>query len=117
MGRDLVLIVDDHAGFRRFARRMLESSGFGVAEVDCGEAAIVAVAEMQPDLVLLDVQLPDLNGFEVAKRLRGEGAAARIVLTSTRCRSDYGPRIARDRFITKSELSGAVLRDIAGARQ
>ena len=112
MGRDLVLIVDDHDGFRRLARRMLESSGFGVADVDSGAAALRAARELQPELVLVDVQLPDIDGFEVAERLRRARSEATIVLTSTRSRDDYGPRLGESRFIAKSELSAAALRGI-----
>src|SRR5262249_9443075 len=62
-----VLIVDDHPSFRLSARRMLEASGFSViGEAEDGHSALEAVQALGPDLVLLDVQLPDLDGFEVA---------------------------------------------------
>jgi len=64
------LIVDDHAGFRRMARALLEADGFGVVgEAGDGETALIEAARLRPGLVLLDVQLPDLDGFEVAVRL------------------------------------------------
>ena len=73
-----VLIVDDHPSFRLSARRMLEADGYAVVgEAEDGAAAIAAVRELDPDLVLLDVQLPDLDGFEVAARLRAAGGALR----------------------------------------
>ena len=84
MEPELVLIVDDHDGFRALARRMLEASGFGVADVASGAEAVRAVVELDPDLVLLDVQLPDIDGIEVAESLDKMGTEAAIVLTSTR---------------------------------
>jgi DNA-binding NarL/FixJ family response regulator len=108
-----VLIVDDHPGFRSFARSLLESEGYTVTgEAEDGRSALAAVAESQPDVVLLDVQLPDMDGFEVARRLRESVDPPPIVLTSTRDAADYGARIrssgARG-FIPKSELSGSAL--------
>ena len=65
-----VLIVDDHPGFRAAARRLLELEGYHVVgEAQDGESAIVAARELRPDFVLLDVQLPDIDGFEVAERM------------------------------------------------
>ena len=105
-----VLIVDDHPGFRASARRMLEASGYAVVgEAANGEAAIAAAGALDPDLVLLDVQLPDLDGFEVASRIAALGKGASIVLTSTRESSDFGEEIAASPvqgFVTKGELSG-----------
>jgi DNA-binding NarL/FixJ family response regulator len=106
-----VLIVDDHARFRRSARRLLELEGYEVVgEAGDGDAAIAAVAELQPDVVLLDVNLPDTTGFDVAGRLRGTGV--RVVLTSDRDASEIAP-FAADAgacgFVPKGELSGARL--------
>lgn len=114
-----VLIVDDHPSFRASARRMLEASGYSVVgEAADGEAAIAAAGELDPDLVLLDVQLPDLDGFEVAARIAAlaDGAPA-IVLTSSRERSDFGEAVAESPargFIAKSELSGETFAELAG---
>jgi two-component system response regulator EvgA len=108
-----VLIVDDHPSFRLSARRMLEADGFAVVgEAEDGAAALDAVRELAPDLVLLDVQLPDIDGFEVAERLRAAGESPAIVLTSTRESSDFGERLAASPtqgFVTKGELTGAAL--------
>jgi DNA-binding NarL/FixJ family response regulator len=113
-----VLIVDDHAGFRASARRMLEAGGYEVVgEAADGEDAIAAVGELGPDLVLLDVQLPDLDGFEVAARLRALGEKAAIVLTSSRDRADFGDAVAESPargFIAKAELSGPALAELIG---
>ncbi|MGI9556328.1 MAG: response regulator [Solirubrobacterales bacterium] len=120
--RDRVLIVDDHAGFRASARRVLEHDGYEiVGEAEDGRAAIEAVASLRPEIVLLDVQLPDLDGFEVARRIAEardtsadtpEPARPSVVLTSTR----RGPEIdslaatcGASGFVPKEELSGATL--------
>lgn len=81
-----VLIVDDHVGFRGFARRLLAALGMDVVgEVGDGLAALAEVARVRPDLVLLDVLLPDLDGFEVARRCAGGASAAgRVDLESYR---------------------------------
>jgi two-component system response regulator EvgA len=113
-----VLIVDDHPSFRASARRMLEASGYVVVgEAEDGAAAIVAARELEPELVLLDVQLPDLDGFELADRLHEDGAGPAIVLTSSRERADFGSAVAESPargFVTKGELSGATLAALAG---
>lgn len=111
-----VLIVDDHPGFRARARALLESEGYAiVGEAADGSSALAQAAALAPDLVLLDVQLPDMNGFAVAERLVASQATVRVVLTSSRDREDYGARIdaspARG-FIAKAELSGPALREL-----
>jgi DNA-binding NarL/FixJ family response regulator len=108
-----VLIVDDHPSFRRSARALLLSEGFEVVgEAEDGAAAIAAVSVLAPDLVLLDVQLPDVDGFEVASRLLDRDRDLAIVLVSSRDRCEYGSLVdasgARG-FVSKAELSGAAL--------
>src|SRR5690349_16653366 len=114
-----VLIVDDHPSFRASARRLLEAEGFEVVgEAADGHAAIAAAQELQPDLVLLDVQLPDLDGFEVAARLAELGLPCAVVLTSSRNAAEYGPLVTETAvrgFVPKSELSGAVLTALLSA--
>lgn len=113
-----VLIVDDHPSFRASARRMLEASGYSVVgEAADGEAAIAVAADLDPDLILLDVQLPGIDGFEVAARLHRGGATPAIVLTSSRDRSDFGDALAESPargFVAKGELSGAALAELIG---
>ena len=108
------MIVDDHDGFRTFARGMLEAAGFTVAEAATGAEATEAARTVRPGLVLLDIQLPDFDGFEVARRLAAAGGPAPVVvLTSTREASDYGGQIAGSPaagFLPKDQLSGAALR-------
>jgi CheY-like chemotaxis protein len=125
-----ILIVDDHDGFRAFARGMLEAAGFTVAEAATGAEAAEAARSVRPGLVLLDIGLPDSDGFEVARRLTAQaggcaqaGGSAQaggpvIVLTSTRDASDYGSRISSSPaagFLPKDELSGAALRRFLAA--
>jgi CheY-like chemotaxis protein len=111
--RPTVLIVDDHAGFRAAARALLEAEGFDVVgEAAGGEQAFGEVERLRPDVVLLDIQLPDIDGFAVAGRLASEGNPAAIVLTSSREAAAYGPRVeaaAARGFIAKRKLSGEAL--------
>lgn len=106
-----MLIVDDHPSFRASARALLEAEGFEVVgEASDGESAIEAAQALHPDVVLLDVQLPDRTGFEVASQLTGNGTAIDVVLVSSRDGSDYGPLVAESGasgFVPKAELSGA----------
>ena len=108
-----VLIVDDHASFRASARLLLETEGFEVVgEAENGAAALRAVRELQPELVLLDVHLPDVDGFDVAARLTGMDPHPQVVLTSSRDGSDFGPLVARSGargFVPKGELSGELI--------
>jgi DNA-binding NarL/FixJ family response regulator len=108
-----VLIVDDHAGFRLAARAVLEADGYDVvAESATGMEALDAVAEYQPDLVLLDICLPDLDGIEVAGRLTTADRSLDVVLTSSRDACDYQGHLQRSGargFIPKAELSGAAV--------
>jgi DNA-binding NarL/FixJ family response regulator len=113
-----LLIVDDHAGFRSLARRLLGSGGFEVVgEAADGRAAVAAARDLRPDVVLLDIQLPDIDGFEVLARLADGPARPAVVLTSTRDRGDYGGRVdhcgARG-FVPKAELSGAAVLALLG---
>lgn len=113
-----VLIVDDHAPFRALARRLLAASGFAVVgEAPDGAAALRACAELAPDVVLLDVGLPDRDGFAVADALAGVPAPPAVVLVSSRSRADYGNRVdtslARG-FIDKGELTGDAVHELVG---
>src|SRR6266540_152033 len=102
-----VLIVDDHPSFRASARTLLEAEGYEIV----GDA-VQAAEQLRPDLVLLDIQLPDLDGFEVAEQLRKLDDPPEVVLTSSRDGADYGRCIecsgARG-FVPKADLSGAAI--------
>jgi DNA-binding NarL/FixJ family response regulator len=113
--RKRVLIVDDHQPFRAVARELLEGAGYVVAgEAADATEALAAVEAEAPDVVLLDVQLPDGDGFAVARVLAGADGPA-VVLISSREADDYGRRIitcgARG-FIPKSKLSAAAFAEL-----
>ena len=108
-----VLIVDDHTGFRHRARRLLEAEGYAViGEAPDGAGGVTAARELAPDLVLLDVNLPDIDGFAVAEQLTAAPDAPAVVITSTRDAADVADRVracgARG-FVPKAELSGVAL--------
>jgi DNA-binding NarL/FixJ family response regulator len=108
-----VLIVDDHAGFRAQARTLLQRAGYRVVgEAGDGTSSIDAVRRLRPDVVLLDVQLPDLLGFDVAQRILEHKDPPAIILVSSREASDYGGSIGRSGatgFLSKAELSASAL--------
>lgn len=109
-----VLIVDDDAQFRLAARRLLESGGFSiVGEADHGAAALAAVRRLAPAVVLLDVQLPDMDGFEVCRRLALESAPVAVILVSSRPVTAYRGRLERSLalgFIAKEDLTGTAVK-------
>jgi DNA-binding NarL/FixJ family response regulator len=111
-----VLIVDDHPSFRATARLLLEADGFTVVgEAADGRRGLAAARELRPDLVLLDVNLPDVDGFDVAARLTGEPGAPAVVLCSSRDARDFGPLVRRSGargFVAKADLSGDALREL-----
>jgi DNA-binding NarL/FixJ family response regulator len=110
-----IVIVDDHVGFRTFARRLLEAGGLGVVgEASDGETAVDLVRRLSPDGVLLDIQLPGIDGFEVARRLATDGSSARVVFTSTRDRADYGDDVPENVFVPKHDLSAMAVLDAMG---
>jgi CheY-like chemotaxis protein len=107
--RTRVLIVDDDPRFRALARALLESSGYAVVgEAADGEQALEAARRLRPDAALLDVQLPDTDGFALARRLADTNHALRILLTSTdptlgaRAPGSDGGAVA---FVAKDELA------------
>jgi DNA-binding NarL/FixJ family response regulator len=111
--RPSVLIVDDHADFREAASTLLESEGFSVVgAASDGAAAIAAAERLRPEVVLLDVQLPGLDGFAVAELLAGTSEPPAVVLISSREAAAYGRRLGAAPvrgFIPKRALSGAAL--------
>lgn len=116
--RATVLIVDDHPAFRESARALLEAEGFHVVgEAGDAEGAFAQALRLQPDVVLLDIQLPDADGFSVAFRLAEVPDRPAVVLISSRDASSYGSRLATAPargFIGKRELSGASLAALIG---
>jgi DNA-binding NarL/FixJ family response regulator len=111
-----VLIVDDHPTFRATARLILEAEGYDViGEAPDGHTALTEAVRLHPDLVLLDVNLPDTDGFQVARRLTAQHSAPAVVLISSRDSSDFGPLVSGSGargFISKGDLSGAALAEL-----
>lgn len=92
--RRTVLVVDDHPGFRASVRELLAEGPFEViAEAENGRAALEVFGRVRPDVVLLDVALPGIDGFAVAEALAADPAPPAVILVSTRDAADYGPRI------------------------
>jgi DNA-binding NarL/FixJ family response regulator len=108
-----VLIVDDHPSFRRFAQKLLEAAGYlVVGEAEDGASAVAAVQALRPDVVLLDVLLPDTTGFAVARELADGPERPLVVLTSSRTASDLGALVRTEHargFICKRDLTVAAL--------
>ena len=114
-----VLIVDDHAGFRAQARILLTSAGFAVVGEAAGaRQALTSARELRPHIVLLDIQLRDGSGFDVARALVDGDDAPVVILISSREASDYGARVENSGaqgFISKADLSGAAITALVGA--
>jgi DNA-binding NarL/FixJ family response regulator len=111
-----LVIVDDHAGFRASARALLELDDFAVVgEAGDGADALTTVARLAPEVVLLDIGLPDMSGFDVAERIARQ---ARVVLVSSRSPDEISVRARRCGavgFIAKDELTGAALEALVAA--
>jgi DNA-binding NarL/FixJ family response regulator len=119
MTRPTILVVDDHGGFRSTARRLLERDGWTVVgEASDGRSGLAAAAALAPDVVLLDIGLPDVDGFAVAERLAAMAAAPSIVLISSRDQEAYRDRVRMSSaagFIAKDRLDGTAIRSLVGA--
>ena len=116
VGTVRVLVVDDSSLFRRAAGHVLVEAGFEVVgAAEDGATALRLAAELRPDVVLLDIQLPDQDGFQVAAQLRRAPDPPAVVLVSSRSRSDYGGMVERSSaqgFLDKADLSGPRLREL-----
>lgn len=113
-----ILLVDDHAGFRRVARRLLEASGLNVVgEAADGREALALARKLRPEVVVLDVLLPDMDGFVVATQLAALPAPPRVVLISSLTHAELGARIDAAPvagFLAKDEFDGPRLSEVAG---
>jgi DNA-binding NarL/FixJ family response regulator len=113
-----VLIVDDHAAFRAGARALLEADGYHVVgEAGDGRAGIAAARNLHPDVVLLDVRLPDMDGFTVAAQLTSNGLQTAVIVTSSSDDPLY-PELAHTSgargFVAKHDVCGAALDRLLG---
>ena len=113
-----MVIVDDHSEFRRAAGALLEAEGFEViGEASDAAEAFEAVSRLRPQVVLLDIQLPDIDGLSVAERLADGPDPPAVVLISSRDAAAYGERLRRvsaKGFIQKSALSGEAIAALLG---
>ena len=111
--------MDDHAAFRASARRLLELSGFDVVgEAADGISGLALARELEPELVLLDVALPQMNGFDVAEQL--SSTPSKVILISSRERRDFGRRVRQTGvlgFVSKDDLSTEAVLALLGQRQ
>jgi DNA-binding NarL/FixJ family response regulator len=111
--RRRILVIDDNAAFRGAAGKLLATGGFVVvAEAPTGARGVQLALEHTPDVVLVDVQLPDTDGFDVAEQLAGLDLALQVILTSSLDRSDLGALVTESSargFIPKAELSGQAI--------
>jgi len=82
MADELVLIVDDNEKNMRLARDVLRAAGFRTLEAASGREAIAAATEKLPDVILMDIRLPDIDGTEAAARLRADARTARIPIVA-----------------------------------
>ena len=101
-----VLIVDDEPMTRNLLRLMLERAGFDILEAEDGLKALMMVAEQPPDVLLLDVMMPNMDGFTVCEKLRGQAdtAVLPIILLSARTSSEavqMGLAAGANRYLTK----------------
>ncbi len=110
-----LVIVDDHDSFREWASHVLGEEGFEVLGLAAdGRSAVELVERLHPDVVLLDIQLPDVSGFDVAELL---AAHTLVVLTSSRSAADYGSRLEHSAavgFVAKVDLTGETLQAVIG---
>jgi two-component system alkaline phosphatase synthesis response regulator PhoP len=118
-----ILIVEDEASIRRVARAYLEQEGFNVVETDNGGEVLDIVREQRPDLVILDLMLPGIDGMEIAARLRQESEVFILILTARSEEADRvaGLRLGADDYMTKPfsprELVARVLAILRRRRQ
>lgn len=117
MNKKKILIVEDEESLLKLESILLISKGFEVKGVANGRAALEAVAEDKPDLVLLDIMLPEIDGFEVCRQLKSAPATRHIpviMLTAKKSREDMvrGEKVGADWYITKPFKSAMVIETI-----
>lgn len=94
--RSLILVVDDMAETRRLMRRVLERGGLRVIEADTGEAALRMAAHHRPALIVLDLRLPGISGFDVARKIRADPDRALAATPILACSASVQPDVRRE---------------------
>ncbi len=117
MSRKKILIVEDEESLLRLESILLTSKGYDVKGVPNGQAALEAIASHQPDLILLDIMLPEIDGFEVCRRIKTAKDTSHIpviMLTAKKCQDDFarGQEVGADWYITKPFKSSMVIETI-----
>jgi len=112
-----ILVVEDEESLLKLESILLTSKGYEVRGVPNGQAALDAIAEERPDLVLLDIMLPEIDGFEVCRRIKSDTATRDIpvvMLTAKKTRDDMarGEKVGADWYITKPFKSAMVIETI-----
>lgn len=116
-----VLVVDDQAPFRAIARQVVElTPGFEVVgEAETGEDAIRLAAELRPEMVLMDINLPGISGIEATRQIVGDDPAVSVILLSTYRESDLPAdalACGARRYVHKEDFEPGVLLDVASDR-
>lgn len=117
MSRKKILIVEDEESLLRLESILLTSKGYDVKGVPNGQAALEAIALQKPDLILLDIMLPEIDGFEVCRRIKDAKDTSHIpviMLTAKKCQDDFsrGQEVGADWYITKPFKSSMVIETI-----
>ena len=117
MPKKKILVVEDEESLLKLESILLTSKGYEVRGVPNGQAALDAIAEERPDLVLLDIMLPEIDGFEVCRRIKSDAATRDIpvvMLTAKKTRDDMarGEKVGADWYITKPFKSAMVIETI-----
>lgn len=117
MTKKKILIVEDEESLLKLESILLTSKGYEVKGVADGQAALDAIESMKPDLVLLDIMLPEIDGFEVCRRIKSNEATRQIpviMLTAKKSREDMarGEEVGADWYITKPFKSAMVIETI-----
>ncbi|WP_370249196.1 response regulator transcription factor [Nocardioides sp.] len=113
------LVIEDAPEFRRSARILLEREGFEVLEAEDGESGLAAARQQRPDLVLIDVLLPGMDGFDVCRELRTFTDAYAIMVTGCDDEVDkvVGLRVGADDYVTKPYSAPELVARIAAVRR
>jgi twitching motility two-component system response regulator PilG len=117
VSRKKILIVEDEESLLRLESILLTSKGYDVKGVPNGQAALEAIALQKPDLILLDIMLPEIDGFEVCRRIKDAKDTKHIpviMLTAKKCQDDFsrGQEVGADWYITKPFKSSMVIETI-----